>query len=85
MTDFKGFVVTASRLSVILEVILWPSPLILVTQKNETVFSINVASADGKMSPVILSLENYFSGLWTNTKIVKYLYDRYGVSLVRRL
>lgn len=31
----------------------------LVTQKNETVFGINVASFDGKMLTVIIHLENF--------------------------
>jgi len=59
MINFKGFVVTASRLSVMLEVILLPSSITLVIQKNEPVFSIVVASVDVKMSPVILYFENF--------------------------
>lgn len=33
-------------------------PISVVSQKNEPVFSIDVPSADSKMSPVTLSFEN---------------------------
>lgn len=59
MINFTGFVVTASRLSAILEVILQPPSITSVTQKNEPVFSVDVTSVDGTMAAVILSFENF--------------------------